>query len=168
MSKIFDLTNKQSELAARLLWADEPEEIEALSAEIDALQGSAEDIIKWLSNIYVEATATASARKERAQALAKQAKTAENAAARLKEKILSTMLAFDIKKIETPLINFRTDAGRESIFINPDVDYSTWPDFLIKTKTITEPDKAEAKKFILDGHELPGAFIVKKPFLVGK
>jgi Siphovirus Gp157 len=130
------------------------------------LQGSAEDIIKWLSNIYVEADATAKARKERAKAMAEQAKTAENATARLKDKILSTMLTFDIKKIETPLINFRISDGRESIFINPDADFSQWPDFLVKTKI--EPDKTEAKKFILDGNELSGAFIVKKPFLVGK
>lgn len=168
MGKIFDLTEKQNALASRLMWEEDPKEIAKLMAEINEIKGNAGGLIKWLSSVYVELQATAGARKERAQAMAKQAKTAENAADLLKEKILSTMLTFDIKKIETPLINFRKDDGRESIFINPDVDFSKWPEFLIKTKTTIEPDRAEAKKFILDGHELPGAFIVKKPFLVGK
>lgn len=165
---IYDLTAKQNELAAKLMWADEPDEIEALEREIASLNYEATDFIKWLSSVYAELDAVATARKERAQALAKQAKTAENAAERLRKKILETALTFDIKKIETDLITWSVSPGRESLFIDEGTDFITWPSDLIETVVSTKVDKKGALKFIQEGHELPGAHIVKNPYLIGR
>lgn len=165
---IYDLTTKQNELAARLMWADEPDEIEALEREIASLNYEATDFIKWLSSVYAELNAVATSRKERAQALAKQAKTAENAAERLRKKILETALTFGIKKIETDLINWSVSPGRESCFIDAGADFISWPTELVTIKTETVPDKKGALKYMQDGHELPGAHIVKNPYLIGK
>ena len=168
MGKIFDLTEKQSELAARLMWADEPAEIEAIEAEIANLQGDAEGLIKWLTGVYVELDAVATARKERAQALAKQAKTAENAADRLRKTILDTALKFDLKKIETDLMNWTVSPGRESLFIDEGTDFIQWPGEFVETVVSTKVDKPAALKFVQAGHELPGAHIIRKPYLIGK
>jgi len=170
MGKIFDLTEKQSELAARLMWADEPEEIAKIEKEISALNYSKEDYIAWLSDVYVELVGVAEARKKRADAMDKQAKVAANAAKRQKDRILEAFKQLNIKNVETKYINWTLSKGKEVPFIDENVDFLQWPDFLVETVVTTEtiPDKKGALKFMQEGHVLPGAYIVRNPYLIGK
>lgn len=165
MPTIYELKAEQQELLDALFFEEDNHEIQA---RIDAIYGTVEAKLRYLSTVLLEARALEEERKEAVKKAQGRAKIAEAAIDRLKEFICSTMQHFELKKIEGEHCSIRLDAGRESISYASDFDQMNLPDDCIELVTTTKTLTDKVKKHLKDGEEIPGVSLVKKPFIVVK
>jgi 50S ribosomal subunit-associated GTPase HflX len=166
MAKIHDLTNDQEEILNLLFCLDESDEqdkeqIEYLNKKLNLVRGSAESTILFLNKIYMEARDISEKRKEAKIKAQKRQTTAENAAERLKNRIIEICEVFDVQKVidEDDGVGVRTQLSPGSIKYAEDFDYSKLPIHCRKTEIV--PINKEVKALIDAGTIIPGVEIVK-------
>lgn len=165
MPTIYELKQEQAELLDAMFFEEDDHEIQA---RIDAIYGTVEAKLRYLSTVLLEARALEEERKEAVKKAQGRAKIAEAAIDKLKEFITSTMQDFDIKKIEGEHCSIRLDAGRESISYADNFDQMALPDDCIELITTTKTLTNKVKEHLKAGDEIPGVSIIKKPFIVVK
>lgn len=162
MSEIYDLSIKQLEILDMLFWEDDEQEIERLNKKLHEIQGSAENTVRFLSEILLETRAVKEARKEAKQKAEKRLKTAENAEQRLRDRILQIMQTFDIKKVYGDLCDIRQQANPVSVQYAVDFDPKSLPAQCINIVPAQyKPIASEVKKLIESGEYVPGVELIQ-------
>lgn len=165
MPTIYELKQQQQELLDALFFEEDDHEIQA---RIDAIYGTVEAKLRYLSTVLLEARALENERKEAVKKAQGRAKIAEAATDRIKEFICSTMQHFELEKIEGEHCSIRLDAGRESISYAEDFDPFNMPYDCIEIVTTTKTLTNKIKEHLKNGGDCPGVMLVKKPFIVVK
>lgn len=167
MSKIYQLTEDQRDILDRLYFLDENDEedvkeIEYLNKKLSEIHVSAERTIEFLSGIWLETRAINAQRKEAKQRAERRLKTAENAEERIKNRILTIMETFDIKKVSGDLCDIRMQLSPGSIVYDESFNVDLLPSYCVKViPEERKPIAAEVKKYLEDGESIPGVSIVK-------
>lgn len=163
MSRIHDLTQQQLELLDLLYFEDNEQEIERLNKKLGEIKDSAENTIRFLSDILLETRAIKEARKEAKQKADKRLKTAENAEQRIKDRILQIMETFDVKKVDCELCDIRQQLSNPSVVYEDGFDYSKLPASCVTVVPESiKPIAAEVKKLLESGIELSGVELIRK------
>ena len=137
---ILELKAKQQEIMDTLFFDDENKEL--LTAQLNQIQGTAAQKLKYMSTILMEIKLNQSARHESLERAKKRYQTSVNAEANLREFIREMMIGFDIKKLEGDECTLSMQKGRESVFIPEDFDAKTLPEPL----RTHYPESFKAKK----------------------
>jgi len=166
MANIHELTADQEEILNLLFCLDETDEsdieqIAYLEKKLTLIRGSAESTILFLNKIYLESRDIAEKRKEAKQRAERRQKTAENAAERLKNRIIDLCKTFDIEKVvdDEDGIGVRTQLSPGSVKYPEKYDYNKLPIHCRKTEIV--PINKEVKAWIDAGNVIPDVEIVK-------
>ena len=195
MSKIYDLNQEQLDLLDALSWKDEEEDAEEI-AEIERrlmqIRGSAENTLKFLSNIYLQLGYDLSVKKDeekRLKALVAEAAKRAKMAARERDRVSSIMVRimkeFNIDKFSTGYSDFKRTITPGAVVYKDNFDVRKLAGFYVRTiPEQQEPDGKEIcaalRACIKDskGHldktttevvceELPGVVLVRKEGISG-
>lgn len=151
MKNIFDLTQEYAEIEALLIENEGllDEDLEArLKINREELTAKGEGYHAIINKNKREAAMI----DEEIKRLSGLKKVRENAAERLKERLLEAMRLYDVKKI--PLLTGSiTLVQTEKIDV---VDENEIPERFFKTVTTTTLQKAEVNKAVKDGEDVPG------------
>ena len=131
---------------------------------LDAMEGEVVAKGANVSAYILNIEAVIDAMKSAERKMADRRKSAERQVEWMKSYLLRNMEACGIKEIEAADKSFRVRlmAGRESVVIT---DESSIPSEMMRTKTITEPDKVAIASAIKSGEHVSGAALIRKPAL---
>jgi len=162
MSAIFDLETKQRKLIDDAYFLMDSEEFEDqqlldfINNELESVKDNAENIIKWLIPIRLELQARATAQSEFARRQQVKAQQTENVDGKLKDKIMSIMQTFDIKKVESKWANVSRYQQEKLEWTGNVYDL---PPELMRVKD-PEPKLTDIKKAVKSGEIIKGASLV--------
>lgn len=168
MSRINDLTTKQTELLDQIYFLDpddeeDAKELEQLYKSLERTRGDIAGMLEWLAKIKVEMKAVTEGRAEVARKATKRLRSAENAEKRMGEFILNIMINNDIKKVNGDTLDIRTQLSPGKLVYSGWFDVDSLPDECIKI--IPEqhvPVAAEIARRLKEGFELDGVELVKE------
>ena len=157
MSSLYELTGSAFELQMLLESGDIDEDTYKDTLESLDINAKIESVCKVIRNLTAEAEAY-KAEKDR---LAERQKTAENGIKRLKDSLLHYMLTTEQTKVKQGIFSVRINRSASVNITDPLV---IPPDYL----KFSEPqiNKAEIKKAIQSGDEIPGAELVTNESIV--
>jgi len=140
----------------------DPEVCAAIDDWLHETQGNLETKLDGYAALIRKCEARASARKEEARRLAELAKTDENKAARLKERLKYFFEAQGLQKVETSRykISLAVNGGKVPLLVDDNADWekigSMSPDFVV---TRVEPNKEALREALEDVETVPGAVL---------
>lgn len=145
-----------------------------LAAWFDTLEGiegefneKAESIAAYLKGLYVEAAAI----KEEEAILRRRRQSLEKSADKLKLYLLKSMKAIGVKAIDMPRARLTVCKNAASLIVDDEIGFINWAqknaDGLLKY-SMPEIRKAEAKKMIQSGQELPYIHLERSESLIIK
>lgn len=157
MASLYELTGSAFELQMLLESGDIDEDTYKDTLESLDINAKIESVCKVIRNLTAEAEAY-KAEKDR---LAERQKTAENGIKRLKDSLLHYMLTTEQNKVKQGVFSVRINRTASVNITDPLV---IPPDYL----KFSEPqiNKAEIKKAIQSGDEIPGAELVTNESIV--
>lgn len=157
MSSLYELTNATLELEEMLMSGDIDEDTYKDTIESLDIENKIENICKVIRNL----TAEMEMYKTEKDRLAERQKTAENGIKRLKDSLLHYMLTTEQNKVKQGVFSVRVNRS-DSVSITDPLSIPT--DYL----KFSEPtiNKAEIKKALKNGDEIPGAELVKNESIV--
>lgn len=155
---LYEMTDEYTDLYARLAMAADDAEANEIMTEMDALTvditGKAEGYARVMRNYEAEAEAY----KAEAQRLQKRQKAAENAAQRVKARLLDAMLRLNVKSLPTSIGTWRTAMNPASCTVLDD-------EAVPEEWHIPQPDKIDRagilKHYKETGELLPGVEITQ-------
>ena len=143
MSKIYDLNQEQLDLLDALSWKDaeeDAEEIAEIEKRLMQIRGSAENTLKFLSNIYLQLGYDLSVKKDeetRLKALVAEAAKRAKMAARERDRVSSIMVRimkeFNIDKFSTGYSDFKRTIAPGEVIYRPDFDVRKLSEFYVRT-----------------------------------
>ena len=157
MASLYELTNATLELEEMLMSGDIDEDTYRDTIESLNIENKIENICKVIKNL----TAEAEMYKVEKDRLSERQKTAENGIKRLKDSLLHYMLTTEQNKVKQGVFSVRINRS-DSVSITDPLSIPT--DYL----KLSEPtiNKAEIKKALKNGDEIPGAELVKNESIV--
>lgn len=157
MASLYELTGSAFELQMLLESGDIDEDTYKDTLESLDINAKIESVCKVIRNLTAEAEAY-KAEKDR---LAERQKTAENGIKRLKDSLLHYMLTTEQTKVKQGVFSVRINRSASVNITDPLV---IPPDYL----KFSEPqiNKAEIKKVLQSGDEIPGAELVTNESIV--
>ena len=173
---LFDLTSealalqRQIDSAAEMLLSDDPNDVAAATADLEALISVELDNRKSIETkadawcwVIDHIRATAATRAAHAQRLRDLATAAERQADVLQDKLIAALakVAPDATKWELPEHRL-TSRFSASVQIDPDVEPQDLPAEYVRTKTTYSADKTALAAALKAGTEVPGAALVHR------
>lgn len=149
---LYHLTSEYLDLQEALVAAETEEQQDAVIARMVAVAGDVREKVDGYGAILKTLAARASACKSESKRLADRAKAAENAAARLKARVMEHMQAMGLERVEGALFT-------ASVQLNPpaavcDDAAATPPEYL--TAPPPQPNKSRIRDELLAGRSIPG------------
>lgn len=155
MSSIYKLTVEAQEIASLLSENELTEEINnALTINQDQLQKKAIDYGFVIKSFEYDVSII----DEEIKRLQGLKTIRNNAIDRMKSALLEAMEVYGIEKVETPIMKLSVRLNPESVDL---VNQYLIPNEFFKEKTTTTIDKVAIKKAIQEGHEVPGALLIR-------
>ena len=164
--KIYELKLEQQKALEELEWAENDEE--AL-ATLEQIRGDVNKKLEFLTGLLAESitqttiakTALDEAKKRLEINYKRKTKTEE----KLREFITSVLIDFNVKKFNGSILSVSRYESSGSLNFTDTFDYAALPDTMYELVVNPIIDKAAVKKFIVDGHTIPGVTLDKKEIL---
>lgn len=175
MTTLYELTGealqiqRQIDQAAELLFSDDPNEVAAATATLEALISAEADtrqsVLKkadawcWVID---HLRAQAIARKARAQSLAELSKTSEQQADALQDRLIAALGKIDPDATKWELPEHKiTSRASESVDLDPDLQPADLPEQFCRAKTTYTADKVAIKAALKAGTTIEGAQLIQ-------
>lgn len=176
MTTLFDLTGEALQLqrrineSAELLFSDDPAEVAAGTATLEALIDSETDNRRAVEAkadawcwVIDHIRAQAAARSAHAQRLNDLATAAEQQAEALQDRLIGALQRVDPESTKWELPEHKlTSRKTTSVVIDPDLLPADLPGQFQRVKTTCEADKAALKAALQAGQEITGAALVER------
>lgn len=154
---LYELASEFRATADQLADMDLPEDvvIDTLESVSLPLEQKCTSVACFVRNLE----ATAEQIKQAEQAMAARRKAIENRAGHVRDYLMQNMQRCEISKIETPLFKIAIRDNPESVQIEDERQLPQ--DYMREIPATYQPDKALIKQAIKDGHDVPGAKLVR-------
>lgn len=155
---------------AELLFSDDPAEVDAARATLEALLSDEADTREALQRkadawcwVIDRARATAAERKAHAKRLAELAAADEAKADRLQDQLITLLLRSQPDATTIELVDHRLISRRsEAVELDAEVQAFDLPEQFQRIVTRVDPDKTAIKAAIKAGQTVPGAHLVER------
>ena len=167
MPSIYDLNEQQRELQDELFWIDPSDENyeqqkQEIENKLNKIIGDAKFKLEYVAKIYLDSKAVLEERIKARELAQKREKQARSATDRLHEFLLSTMINFNIKKIDAGVCDISRYLSSGSVKYTEDFSIDMLPDKYVKVIPETKsPITSEIAKALKDGEFIGGCELVK-------